>query len=113
MALELHRLQQLLQTEIMEAIQCFLQSPLQVAEAVDVDERAAARKVQAFERCTFCVTAGHTYLVDRPAGVWYRLGEQRHPEGAYLVLVAMYARVCGMVPELCGIAINSAKLAGV
>ena len=83
------------------------------AEAVDVDERAAARKVQAFERCTFCVTAGHTYLVDRQAGVWYRLGEQRHPERAYLVLVGMYARVCGMVPELCGIAINSAKLAGV
>lgn len=83
------------------------------AEAVDVDERAALRKVQAFERCTFCVTAGHTYLVDREAGVWYRLGEQRHAQRAYLVLVGMYARVCGMVPELCGIAINSAKLAGV
>jgi hypothetical protein len=83
------------------------------AEAVDVDERAAARKVRVFERCTFCVTAGHTYLVDREAGVWYRLGKQRHAERPYLVLVGMYARVCGMVPELCGIAINSAKLAGV
>ena len=83
------------------------------AEAVDVDERAAARKVQAFERCTFCVTAGHTYLVDREAGVWYRLGEQRYSERAYLVLVGMYARVCRMIPELCGIAINSAKLAGI
>lgn len=82
------------------------------ADAVDVDERAATRKVQVYDRCSFVVTAGHSYLVDRSEQIVYRLGSSRHARHPYLVLVGFYALLCGLVPELCGIAINSAKLTG-
>jgi len=81
------------------------------ADALPVATGGTARGAVLFGTCSFVVAAGGTYLVDRRTHLVFRLGAHTHPEYPYLVLVAEYVLLAGLTHEICGIAVNSCKLA--
>lgn len=81
------------------------------SDAIPASDRTQVRKTPPYSKSAFIVTAGGTYLVHRESHCVYALGTLRHAQYPYMTLVANYARAAGLIPEICGIAVNSCKLA--
>jgi hypothetical protein len=81
------------------------------SDAIPATDKTQARKTPLYGNSAFIVAAGGTYLVHRKSHCAYALGATRHAQFPYMALVAHYARGAGLIPEICGIAVNSCKLA--
>lgn len=80
------------------------------SDALAASDRTVPPKTPAYSSCAFVVAAAGTYLVHRKTHCVYALGPARHEQYPYMALVAHYARTAGLIPELCGIAVNSCKM---
>lgn len=81
------------------------------SDAISASDKTQARKTPLYGKSVFIVAAGGTYLVHRESHRAYALGASRHAQFPYMALVAHYAHGAGLIPEICGIAVNSCKLA--